>query len=100
MSFFHSSPRLGSLRERSSNLCTAQYHDDGEDTLGPTVATLSLGSPAVMTFRIKKKYSRPEREYNSVEKELLRFPIYHGDMVVMHGTDIHQFYDVSQNNHA
>ncbi|ROT34664.1 hypothetical protein SODALDRAFT_285960 [Sodiomyces alkalinus F11] len=62
------------------------YHDDGEDTLGPTVATLSLGSPALMAFRIKKKH-------NSDQREVLRFPIYHGDMVVMHGTDIHQFYE-------
>ncbi|KAL2757753.1 hypothetical protein ACRALDRAFT_2016840 [Sodiomyces alcalophilus JCM 7366] len=82
------SPEVPMLeRPMDSNSCTPQYHDDGEDTLGPTVATLSLGSPAVMAFRMKKKY-------NSAQREMLRFPIYHGDMVVMHGTDIHQFYEI------
>jgi len=33
-----------------------QFHDDGENGLGPTVATFSLGAPAVMTFRMKAKY--------------------------------------------
>lgn len=33
-----------------------KYHDDGETGLGPTVATFSLGAPAEMRFRLKKKY--------------------------------------------
>lgn len=33
-----------------------KYHDDGEYGLGPTVATFSLGAPAEMRFRMKKKY--------------------------------------------
>ncbi|KAI9812295.1 MAG: hypothetical protein M1827_004744 [Pycnora praestabilis] len=32
------------------------YHDDGETGLGPTVATLSLGFPAIMKIRMKGKY--------------------------------------------
>jgi hypothetical protein len=32
---------------------SSQYHDDGETTVGPTVASLSLGSPATMHFRPK-----------------------------------------------
>ncbi|KAL4877622.1 hypothetical protein BJY04DRAFT_230589 [Aspergillus karnatakaensis] len=32
------------------------YHDDGENTLGPTIASLSLGAPSVMTLRMKIKY--------------------------------------------
>ncbi|KAL4973844.1 hypothetical protein BDW66DRAFT_168322 [Aspergillus desertorum] len=32
------------------------YHDDGESSLGPTIATLSLGSPATMAVRMKYKY--------------------------------------------
>ncbi|KAI9802588.1 MAG: hypothetical protein M1833_001662 [Piccolia ochrophora] len=32
------------------------FHDDGETTLGPTIATLSLGSPAVMHLRLKQKH--------------------------------------------
>ncbi|GAB7349809.1 hypothetical protein MBLNU459_g0519t2 [Dothideomycetes sp. NU459] len=33
-----------------------KYHDDGEEGLGPTVASLSLGAPARMNFRIKGKH--------------------------------------------
>lgn len=33
-----------------------KYHDDGEKGLGDAVATLSLGNPADMSFRIKTKH--------------------------------------------
>ncbi|KAJ5794631.1 hypothetical protein N7457_001230 [Penicillium paradoxum] len=32
------------------------YHDDGESSLGPTIATLSLGGKATMYVRMKYKY--------------------------------------------
>ncbi|KAF2029162.1 hypothetical protein EK21DRAFT_36524, partial [Setomelanomma holmii] len=32
------------------------YHDDGEDGLGPTIATLSLGAPGTMRIRMKAKH--------------------------------------------
>ncbi|RAL16601.1 uncharacterized protein BO97DRAFT_420902 [Aspergillus homomorphus CBS 101889] len=32
------------------------YHDDGESSLGPTIATLSLGARASMLLRMKSKY--------------------------------------------
>ncbi|KAH0424541.1 hypothetical protein CcaCcLH18_11501 [Colletotrichum camelliae] len=67
------------------------FHDDGEDTLGPTVATLSLGSPAQMLFRYKKKYLGVTKDC----LPCLKFPVRHGDMVVMHGTRIHQAYEHS-----
>lgn len=35
---------------------TVQYHDDGEDELGPTIATMSIGGEADMTIRMKEKY--------------------------------------------
>lgn len=35
-----------------------QYHDDGETSLGPTIATLSLGGPSEMKIRMKEKYFR------------------------------------------
>ncbi|KAI5293817.1 hypothetical protein KEM52_005169 [Ascosphaera acerosa] len=35
------------------------YHDDGGNILGPTIVSLSLGSPAEMTIRMKKKYWKP-----------------------------------------
>lgn len=37
-------------------LINSQYHDDGEESLGPTVASLSLGCPAKMRWRLKAKY--------------------------------------------
>jgi alkylated DNA repair dioxygenase AlkB len=33
-----------------------KYHDDGEEGLGPRIATLSLGAPATMDLRVKAKY--------------------------------------------
>ncbi|KAH2927129.1 hypothetical protein KXW15_001781 [Aspergillus fumigatus] len=38
------------------------YHDDGESSLGPTIATLSLGAKSVMSIRMKYKY------YNGLSK--------------------------------
>ncbi|KAL1851225.1 hypothetical protein Plec18170_006550 [Paecilomyces lecythidis] len=32
------------------------FHDDGESSLGPTIATLSLGAKATMSLRMKYKY--------------------------------------------
>jgi alkylated DNA repair dioxygenase AlkB len=77
----HSSPESSIFSD------TLQYHDDGEGTLGPTVATLSLGSPALMSFRMKSRVAKDDRE-------VLKFPIYHGDIVVMHGEDIHKYFEV------
>lgn len=37
-------------------LTPIQYHDDGESSLGPTIATLSLGGKATMSIRMKDKY--------------------------------------------
>lgn len=70
----------------------SQFHDDGEKELGPTVATLSLGSPAIMNFRGKKKAG-----FGGEKKDrpiMLSFRLQHGDTVIMHGTRIHQYYEV------
>ncbi|KAL4922811.1 hypothetical protein BDW62DRAFT_3143 [Aspergillus aurantiobrunneus] len=32
------------------------YHDDGESSLGPTISSLSLGSPATMAVRMKSRF--------------------------------------------
>ncbi|TKA69811.1 hypothetical protein B0A49_05860 [Cryomyces minteri] len=42
---------IGYFEEQSIN-----YHDDGEDGLGPTIATLSLGYPAWMSIRLKHNH--------------------------------------------
>lgn len=44
----------------------SQFHDDGEDSLGPSIATLSLGSQATMRFRLKKKYYNGSAANNAV----------------------------------
>lgn len=85
-----------------------QYHDDGEKELGPTVATISLGAMAEMTFKPKSKNSigllngtdGPQtfksKKHPQKEKPVcLRLNLEHGDIMVMHGRKIQQFYDVS-----
>ncbi|KAI1427372.1 hypothetical protein F5Y12DRAFT_792393 [Xylaria sp. FL1777] len=67
------------------------FHDDGEKELGPTVATLSLGSPSKMQFRGKKNSGFE----NTIGEKgvMLSFVLEHGDIVIMHGTKIHQHYE-------
>lgn len=117
------------------------YHDDGESSLGPTIATLSLGSKAEMTIRMKKRYWKPvyrgqfdprkeviipgcaqyeqrrqlRQKYDAgkmslaqYEKQrqrifsgirgnecpvIVRMELNHGDMVVMHGSDLQMYYE-------
>ncbi|KAI1263791.1 hypothetical protein F5Y18DRAFT_428666 [Xylariaceae sp. FL1019] len=57
------------------------YHDDGEEQLGPIVATASYGSPSIMHFKAKGD-----------KKPCLTLNLQHGDQVIMNGTDIHAFY--------
>ncbi len=34
----------------------SQYHDDGEESVGPTVVSISLGCPAKMKWRMKMRF--------------------------------------------
>lgn len=122
-----------------------KYHDDGEKGLGETVASLSLGSPADMWFRVKSKHwtgmtksgqfvnARPlpgtanfEARTNCYEelnddldegetpkaerlrklafelhlqdnlrdrKPWLRLRLSHGDVVVMHGRQVQEYFE-------
>ncbi|KAK8070945.1 hypothetical protein PG997_011148 [Apiospora hydei] len=74
---------------------TISYHDDGEKELGPTVATLSLGSPAVMRFRPKRKtqLGQEGRSKRGDKPSVISFVLRHGDIVIMHGTDIQRDYE-------
>ena len=47
-----------------------------------------------MEFRIKPK-SCLNHKKSKDGVAVLQFPIQHGDMVIMHGTEIHRHYDVS-----
>ena len=125
------------------------YHDDGEDGLGKTVITLSLGGEATMSFRMKEKYYFPKEmsekntatydpksevvvgskfwaervalndsfesatddEWEAAKKKLfadyktakgsktppqvLTITLKHGDYLIMHGSDIQKYYEVS-----
>lgn len=44
-----------------------QYHDDGEKELDDLVSTWSLGAPAEMFFRIKKKDAHPHLDINTYD---------------------------------
>jgi len=79
-----------------------QDHDDGETTLGPTVATLSLGAGSTMTFRPKAKsdigtFRGGKKTANKTQKKpiVLSIKLSHGDIVVMHGRGIQKHYLVS-----
>ncbi|KAI0138031.1 hypothetical protein F4776DRAFT_72636 [Hypoxylon sp. NC0597] len=65
-------------------------HDDGEKELGPTVASVSLGSISYMKF-FPKKRSGIGYEKAAVLSLLLK----HGDMMVMHGALIQKNYNHS-----
>lgn len=118
------------------------FHDDGERTLGPTIATLSLGGEATMSFRMKKRhylgfsksgvyqmdqepmpgcleYERRLELYRNrytisdahrtsllneivesatmvrvpASPQIIRTTLKHGDMIVMHGENIQQYYE-------
>ncbi|KAK8005237.1 hypothetical protein PG990_011274 [Apiospora arundinis] len=71
------------------------YHDDGEKELGPTVATLSLGSPAVMHFRPKRKTNLGQvgSGKKGNKDHVISFVLNHGDIVIMHGNHIHRDYE-------
>ncbi|KAF2999511.1 hypothetical protein E8E14_001335 [Neopestalotiopsis sp. 37M] len=86
---------------------TISYHDDGEKDLGPTVATLSLGSPSIMRFRPKKKSpigedgKKKKKTPNSTDSKrrggnkaaVISIPLFHGDIVIMHGTELQKHYE-------
>ncbi|KAK8073793.1 hypothetical protein PG994_004692 [Apiospora phragmitis] len=71
------------------------YHDDGEKELGPAVATLSLGSPAVMRFRPKRKtqLGQEGKGKRGDKPSVISLVLKHGDIVIMHGTDIQREYE-------
>lgn len=71
------------------------YHDDGESTLGPTVATLSLGAQAVMSLRPKAKSQLGNKSHNQkgTKSDVLKVTLEHGDIVIMHGSGVQQYYE-------
>ncbi|KAK6343020.1 hypothetical protein TWF718_008398 [Orbilia javanica] len=87
------------------------FHDDGEEDLGPCVSSISLGSPAMMYFRVKGKYcngsllpadktllqpsnpayycqSTTEETKRPSKRNILELRLHHGDVIVMNGRPI------------
>ncbi|PVH86365.1 hypothetical protein DL98DRAFT_650378 [Cadophora sp. DSE1049] len=70
------------------------WHDDGEKTVGQTVASLSLGGRSTMHFRPKARttlFGPPKAK--GVKSPVLQFTLEHGDMMVMHGCEIQKLYE-------
>ncbi|KAH7390120.1 hypothetical protein BKA64DRAFT_747262 [Cadophora sp. MPI-SDFR-AT-0126] len=70
------------------------WHDDGEKTVGQTVASLSLGGRSTMHFRPKAKTTLfGPYKARGVKSPVLQFTLEHGDMMVMHGSKIQELYE-------
>ncbi|KAI0730325.1 hypothetical protein C8Q72DRAFT_776282 [Fomitopsis betulina] len=67
------------------------FHSDAERGLGPTVASLSLGSGAYMYFRPLAKYTDKKGQGN--DRNALTLYLRHGDVVVMQGADVQTYYE-------
>ncbi|KAJ7352130.1 hypothetical protein DFH08DRAFT_858004 [Mycena albidolilacea] len=65
------------------------FHSDSEKGLGPVVAGLSMGSPALMHFRRRLKYVPDDEQRTNVLTVVLR----HGDVLVMEGSGVQDFYE-------
>ncbi|KAF7293307.1 2OG-FeII-Oxy-2 domain-containing protein [Mycena chlorophos] len=65
------------------------FHTDSEPGLGPVVAGLSMGSPALMKFRLALKYTPADSQRFVMLEVVLR----HGDVCVMDGADVQEYYE-------
>ncbi|KAF7305098.1 2OG-FeII-Oxy-2 domain-containing protein [Mycena kentingensis (nom. inval.)] len=65
------------------------FHTDSEPGLGPVVAGLSMGSPALMHFRLANKLVPSDM----TRKISLSVVLRHGDVCVMEGTDVQNCYE-------
>ncbi|RDB24732.1 hypothetical protein Hypma_007651 [Hypsizygus marmoreus] len=67
------------------------FHSDSEPGLGPLVAGLSMGSPALMHFRVHHKHQRKEE----IERKVIvmTFVLRHGDVLVMDGHGVQDYYE-------
>jgi len=65
------------------------FHSDSEPGLGPLVAGLSLGSPALMHFRLLAKHE-PAGEQRQIA---MTFVLRHGDILVMDVAQVQEYYE-------
>ncbi|KAM5540197.1 hypothetical protein V8D89_006016 [Ganoderma adspersum] len=67
------------------------FHSDAEDGLGPRVASLSLGSAALMHFRPLKKYRKDSG--GGQKCNALTLFLKHGDVLIMDGAEVQEYYE-------
>ncbi|KAG5647047.1 hypothetical protein DXG03_001417 [Asterophora parasitica] len=67
------------------------FHSDSERGLGPFVAGLSLGSPALMHFRAHRKFRLDEEA--KTQAIALTVVLRHGDILVMDGDGVQEGYE-------
>ncbi|KAF4599529.1 hypothetical protein EYR40_006623 [Pleurotus pulmonarius] len=65
------------------------FHSDAEKGLGPVVAGLSLGAPALMHFRPCSRFEPDINKRGTILSLILR----HGDILLMDGSEVQQFYE-------
>ncbi|KAF9501944.1 hypothetical protein BDN71DRAFT_1407155 [Pleurotus eryngii] len=65
------------------------FHSDAEKGLGPIVAGLSLGAPALMHFRPCSRFEPDVNKRGTILSLILR----HGDILLMDGSEVQQFYE-------
>jgi alkylated DNA repair dioxygenase AlkB len=86
-------------------LTRLQFHSDAEVGLGPLVAGLSLGSPALMHFRIVARHDPLYERRGVLLTVVLRHVslhfstfihseiLYQGDILVMDGHGVQEYYE-------
>ena len=58
------------------------------------MATFAVGSPSIFSVKPKAEKKSGMPPGNGPEKSVIRFMVNHGDIVIMHGAEIHKFYVV------
>jgi len=79
------------------------FHSDDEKGLGPVVAGLSFGSPAIIHFRLQKRHREvktgdaaigdDDNDGRDLKKVLASFVLRHGDILVMEGAGVQGYYE-------
>ncbi|KAA1473949.1 hypothetical protein DENSPDRAFT_780878 [Dentipellis sp. KUC8613] len=68
------------------------FHSDAERGLGEVVAGLSLGSTALMHFRLHSQFV-PHNDKKTNRNTVLTVALRHGDILVMEGHDVQKYYE-------
>jgi len=69
------------------------FHSDSEPGLGPVVASLSLGSAAIMHFRPHISSHTASKEGKNQSSIALTLILRHGDVLIMEGDGVQKHYE-------